>query len=83
MRDATEKELADRKVDIKQRQNDDLRERQHDACDAVRQVRDVQYQELLQRQRDEPAAPNSNAFQQDHYERLMKLASVRDTVPVL
>jgi hypothetical protein len=56
VRDATEKELADRKADLKQRQNDDLRERQHDACDALRQVRDVQYQELLQRQRDERAA---------------------------
>ena len=55
-RDATEKELADRTADLKQRQNDDLRERQHDACDALRQVRDVQYQELLQRQRDERAA---------------------------
>jgi hypothetical protein len=56
VRDATEKEFADRKADLKQRQNDDLRERQHDACDALRQVRDVQYQELLQRQRDERAA---------------------------
>ncbi len=56
VRDATEKDLADRKDDLKQRQNADLRERQHDACDALRQVRDVQYQELLQRQRDERAA---------------------------
>ncbi len=55
VRDATEKDLADRKADLKQRQNDDLRERQHDACDALRQVRDVQYQELLHRQRDERA----------------------------
>jgi hypothetical protein len=56
VRDATEKEFADRKADLKQRQNDDLRERQRDACDALRQVRDVQYQELLQRQRDERSA---------------------------
>ena len=55
VRDATEN-LADRKADLKQRQNDDLRERQHGACDALRQVRDVQYQELLQRQRAERAA---------------------------
>ena len=56
VRDATEKDLAGHKADLKQRQNDDLSERQHDACDALRQVRDVQYHELLQRQRDERAA---------------------------
>ena len=50
------KELAERKADLKERQTDDLRERQRDACDALREVRDVQYQELLQRQRDERAA---------------------------
>lgn len=56
VRDAVTKELGDRKADLKARQTDDLRERQRDACDALREVRDVQYQDLLQRQRDERAA---------------------------
>lgn len=55
VRDAVEEQLAACKADLKQRQKDDLRERQHDACDALRQVRDVQYQELLRRQRNERA----------------------------
>jgi hypothetical protein len=56
VRDAVEKQLTACKADLKLRQTDDLRERQRDACDSLRQVRDVQYQELLQRQRDERAA---------------------------
>lgn len=56
VRDAVEKQLSASKADLKLRQTDDLRERQHDACEALRRVRDVQYQELLQRQRDERAA---------------------------
>lgn len=56
VRDAIEEQLNACKADLKQRQKEDLRERQGDACDALRQVRDVQYQELLQRQRDERAA---------------------------
>jgi Relaxase/Mobilisation nuclease domain len=56
VREAVTKELAERKADLKDRQGDDLRERQRDACDALREVRDVQYQDLLQRQRDERAA---------------------------
>jgi hypothetical protein len=56
VRDAVSAELAERKADLKERQTDDLRERQRDACDALREVREVQYQELLQRQRDERAA---------------------------
>jgi Relaxase/Mobilisation nuclease domain len=56
VRDAVSKELAERKADLKDRQTDDQRERQRDACDALREVRDVQYQDLLQRQRDERAA---------------------------
>jgi hypothetical protein len=56
VRDAVSKELAERKVDLKDRQTNDLRERQRDACDALREVRDVQYQDLLHRQRDERAA---------------------------
>jgi hypothetical protein len=56
VRDAVAAELAERKADLKERQTGDLRERQRDACDALREVRDVQYQDLLQRQRDERAA---------------------------
>lgn len=56
VRDAVAKDLSERKADLKARQTEDLRERQRDACDALRDVRDVQYQELLQRQRDERAA---------------------------
>lgn len=54
--DAVEAQLAERKADIKQRQTKELRGRQSDACDALREIRDVQYQDLLQRQRDERAA---------------------------
>ncbi|MBX9925211.1 MAG: relaxase/mobilization nuclease domain-containing protein, partial [Hyphomicrobiaceae bacterium] len=56
VRDAVAAELAERKADLKDRQTADLRERQRDACDALREVRDVQYQDMLQRQRDERAA---------------------------
>ncbi len=56
VRDAVTKELGERKADLKARQTEHLHERQRDACDALRDVRDVQYQELLQRQRDERAA---------------------------
>lgn len=56
VRHAVAKEMSERKADLKARQTEDLRERQRDACDALRDVRDVQYQELLQRQRDERAA---------------------------
>jgi Relaxase/Mobilisation nuclease domain len=61
VRDAVTKELAERKADLKSRQTEDLRERQRDACDALRDVRDVQYQDLLQRQRDERAAFKAGA----------------------
>ncbi|MEQ1717701.1 MAG: hypothetical protein ABL907_17275, partial [Hyphomicrobium sp.] len=56
VRDSVAKDLSDRKADLKARQTEDLRERQRDACDALRDVRDVQYRELLQRQGDERAA---------------------------
>ena len=59
MRDAVAAQLAERKADLKSRQTEDLRERQKDACDALRETRDVQYQDLLQRQRDERAAFNA------------------------
>lgn len=56
VRDAVGRELGELKADLKQRQTKELRSRQRDACDALRDIRDVQYQELLQRQRDERAA---------------------------
>ncbi len=56
VRDAVEEKLAPCMADLKRRQKEDLRERQRDACDALRQVRDVQYQDLLRRQRRERAA---------------------------
>jgi len=59
VRDAVSAELAERKAGLEARQNEDLRERQNDACDALRDVRDAQYQDLLQRQRDERAAFNA------------------------
>jgi len=59
VRDAVSEELAERKSDLKERQTDDLRDRQREACDVLREVRDVQYQELLVRQRYERGAFNS------------------------
>lgn len=56
VRDAVAQELAERKANLKERQTQDLRERQNDACNILRENRDVQYQELLQRQRDERAS---------------------------
>jgi hypothetical protein len=56
VRDAVTAELGERKSDLKARQTEDLRERQRVACDALREQRDVQYQELLQRQREERGA---------------------------
>jgi len=56
VRDTVTAELSDRKSDLNERQTEDLRERQSVACDALREQRDVQYQELLQRQREERGA---------------------------
>jgi hypothetical protein len=56
VRDTVAREFADRKIDLKECQTQDLRERQSEACDALRENRDVQYQDLLQRQRDERAS---------------------------
>jgi len=61
VRDAVTKDIAERKADLKERQTQDQRERQTEACDVLRDVRDVQYQELLQRQRDERAAFKAGA----------------------
>ena len=49
-------EFAARKADIEERQKAAIAERQRDVCDALHVVREVQYQELLQRQRNERAA---------------------------
>ena len=59
VRDAVTAELNERKSDLKARQTEDLRERQCLACDGLREQRDVQYQELLQRQREERGAFNA------------------------
>ena len=59
VRDAVTAELNERKSDLKARQTEDLRERQRVACDGLREQRDVQYQELLQRQREERGAFNA------------------------
>ena len=59
VRDAVTAELNERKSDLKARQTEDLRERQRVACDGLREQRDVQYQELLQRQREERGALNA------------------------
>ncbi|MBK9080341.1 MAG: hypothetical protein IPL91_15185 [Hyphomicrobium sp.] len=49
-------QFAERKSDIEARQKATIAERQRDVCDALHAVREVQYQELLQRQRNERAA---------------------------
>lgn len=61
VRDAVTDELGERKAELKTRQTDDLRDRQRDACDALRESRDVQYQDLLQRQREERGALSAGA----------------------
>ena len=61
VRDDVARDLGERKADLKERHTEDLRERQRDACDALRDIRDVQYQELLQRQRVERAAQRAGA----------------------
>jgi hypothetical protein len=59
VRDAVTAELNERKSDLKTRQTEDLRERQRVACDGLRESREIQYQELLQRQREERGAFNA------------------------
>lgn len=56
VRTEIEAEIAERKADLKARQTDDLRERQREACDALREQRDGQYQDVLLRQRYERGA---------------------------
>jgi len=60
--DAVTVELSERKSDLKARQTEDLRERQRNACDVLREQRDVQYQELLQRQREERGALSTDVM---------------------
>lgn len=52
-------QFAARCADIEERQKAAIAERQRDACDALRLIRDVQYQDVLQRQRNERAAWNA------------------------
>lgn len=59
------REFDARRAELRQRQTEDLRERQGDACDALRDIRDVQYQELLQRQRGERAAARAGQILAD------------------
>ena len=42
VREVVAKEFSERKGDLKSRQNDDLRERQRDACDVLRDARDAE-----------------------------------------
>lgn len=53
--DALETLLA-RKADLVARQTVAISERQHEACDSLREVREIQYQELLKRQAAERAS---------------------------
>lgn len=59
-RDSVERQLRaglkTLKTHIKSRQSKEIRARQKDACDALRDIRDLQYQELLQHQRETRAA---------------------------
>jgi hypothetical protein len=54
--DASLETLHDRKADLELRQKVTIAEYQQDACDALREVREIQYQELLQRQTAERAS---------------------------
>ncbi len=58
---AAAQQFAERKADIYARQKAAIAERQKEVCDALRIVRDVQYKELLQYQRDGRAAWSAGA----------------------
>lgn len=62
VRDAVTDELAERKAALKARQTDDLRDRQREACNSLRENRDIEYQELLVRQRYERGALGAAAM---------------------
>jgi hypothetical protein len=53
VRTEIEADIAERKADLKERQSQDIRSRQTEALDALREVRDGQYKDLLQRQQSE------------------------------
>lgn len=55
-RDDALEQLHRRKADLVYRQNFAITGRQHDACASLREVREIQYQELLQRQTAERAS---------------------------
>lgn len=59
VRDAVAEDFKLRFSELKDRQMEDMRERQRDACDELRLVRDVEYKELLHRQRLERATLQS------------------------
>ncbi len=54
-RDEALSSLLSRKADLVARQTEAIAERQQDACDSLREVREIQYQELLKRQTAERA----------------------------
>lgn len=56
VRDHALETLLARKADIVARQTAAISERQHEACDSLREVREIQYQELLKRQAAERAS---------------------------
>lgn len=58
---AAAQQFAERKADIYARQKAAIAERQKEVCDELRLVRDVQYKELLQYQRDGRAAWSAGA----------------------
>lgn len=56
VRDHALEKLLARKADLVARQTAAISERQHEACDSLREVREIQYQELLKRQAGERAS---------------------------
>lgn len=56
VRDEVSKDLALRKAELKERQNEVLRTRQNEALNELRLSREAEYKQVLQRQRDERAA---------------------------
>mgnify|MGYP000966268817 FL=1 len=56
VRDHALEKLLARKADLVARQTAAISERQHEACDSLREVREIQYQELLKRQAAERAS---------------------------
>jgi hypothetical protein len=82
VRDAVAKEFAQRKAELKSRQMEELRERQKEACDALRQSRDLDYKELLQRQRKERNAKGISRAQRQQERKEYTADLVTQTLPV-